>query len=70
MPAKRRKRKKAAKSAPGKKCNGATCGLVLLIVGLLYLWSNLNGSANFWDIEWYTAAFLLLGLKMLWASSK
>ena len=42
------------------KCKKLT-GSVLVVVGLIYLISDLAPSWNF-PIEWYTIAFLMLGL--------
>ncbi len=40
------------------------CGIVLLIVGILYLGQDLNWW-NFWSINWWTILFLLCGIKFL-----
>jgi len=36
-------------------------GVLLLILGVLFLLRDV-GVWNFWNIQWWTAAFLLLGL--------
>ncbi len=39
-------------------------GIVLLVVGGLYLLQELN-LINFWTLSWYTIAYLLIGAGML-----
>lgn len=43
-----------------KKCQGI-CGWLMLIAGVLFLLQNLN-IWNFWNIQWYTVLFILLGV--------
>ncbi len=43
-----------------KKCQGV-CAFVLLLLGVLFLLRDL-GIWNFWNIQWYTALLLWLGL--------
>lgn len=38
-----------------------TCGIVILVVGLLYLASDLKW-ISWWTLNWYTVAFLMVGL--------
>ncbi|RMF55978.1 hypothetical protein D6745_00645 [Candidatus Woesearchaeota archaeon] len=38
-----------------------TCGVVFLIVGILFLLKDF-GIWDFWNINWWTAVFLILGL--------
>ncbi|MBW2996998.1 hypothetical protein KY349_01515 [Candidatus Woesearchaeota archaeon] len=40
------------------------CGLIVLALGVLFLLRDLN-VWNFWNIQWWTAAFLLMGLGCL-----
>ena len=37
------------------------CGVVVLVLGVLFLLQDL-AVWNFWNISWYTAAFILVGL--------
>jgi len=37
------------------------CGWLLIIVGILFLLRDLN-VWDFWNISWWTAGFLLVGL--------
>ena len=37
-------------------------GLLLLVLGVLFLLQDL-GKWNFWGVSWYTALFLLMGVK-------
>lgn len=43
-------------------------GIVLLIAGLIFLLQNL-AVWDFWGIQWYTVAFVLLGVSYLGCSS-
>ncbi len=43
-----------------KKCNMVT-GLLFLVLGVLFLLRDLN-VWGFWNIQWWTALFLLAGL--------
>ena len=43
-----------------KKCC-TVCGLLVLILGILFLLQDL-AIWNFWGVSWYTAAFLLVGI--------
>ena len=47
-------------------CNkcGKMCGVLLLVFGVLFLLQDLN-IWNYWGINWYSIAFLLLGFAML-----
>ena len=47
--------------------NCSTWGWVVLIVGIIYLLQDL-GSASWWPFSWYTALFVIMGLK--WALAK
>jgi len=38
-------------------------GLLLLVLGVLFLLRDLN-VWNFWNIQWWTVAFLLMGLTL------
>jgi len=49
-----------------KKCMGLT-GILLLLLGIAFLLVDL-GVWSFWGLKWWTAIFLLFGLKMLCAS--
>lgn len=40
------------------------CGVVILVIGFLYLLKDL-GFASYWNFQWYTFAFLLLGIKII-----
>ncbi|MBT4823847.1 hypothetical protein HN695_00590 [Candidatus Woesearchaeota archaeon] len=40
------------------------CGLLVLLVGVLFLLQDL-AIWNFWNLNWYTVAFLLLGFAHL-----
>ncbi|MBS3121254.1 hypothetical protein J4434_00020 [Candidatus Woesearchaeota archaeon] len=42
------------------KC-GKLCGLLLLVIGILFLLQDL-AVWSFWNLNWYTVAFLLFGL--------
>jgi hypothetical protein len=44
-------------------CNkcGKLCGILLLIVGILFLLQD-QGIWTFWNLSWYTVAFLLMGI--------
>lgn len=42
-------------------------GVVVLLVGVAFLISNLT-TWNFWGIQWYSAAFILIGVGMLGSS--
>lgn len=44
------------------------CGLLLLVVGILFLLADLN-VWEFWGIQWWTVIFLLTGLGYLCMSS-
>ncbi|PIN80466.1 hypothetical protein COV13_03510 [Candidatus Woesearchaeota archaeon CG10_big_fil_rev_8_21_14_0_10_32_9] len=44
-------------------------GIVLLVFGVLFLLQNLN-VWNIWGIQWYTVAFVLLGLSKLCKGKK
>jgi len=46
-------------------CKGT--GWILLIVGILYLLTDL-GAINWWPFSWYTVLFVLMGAK--WAFAK
>ncbi|USN45792.1 MAG: hypothetical protein H6502_01520 [Candidatus Woesearchaeota archaeon] len=46
-----------------------TMGIVVLIIGLIYLLGDFN-VWNFWGIQWYTVAFLLYGLKKTFGMKK
>ncbi len=39
-------------------------GILLVVFGILFLLQNLNVWA-FWGIQWYTVAFVLIGVKMM-----
>ena len=54
--------KKAAACAP---MSGTVCGVILLIIGILFLLVDL-GKWNFWNIQWWTVLFLLWGIFTLW----
>lgn len=45
------------------KC-GKMCGVLVLALGILFLLQDLN-VWNFWNIKWYTAVFVLVGLGAL-----
>tara|TARA_Y100000031_G_C8164127_1_gene358464 strand:+ start:555 stop:746 length:192 start_codon:yes stop_codon:yes gene_type:complete len=40
-----------------KKC----CGIIFLVLGILFLLGDL-GVWNFWNISWWTALFVVMGL--------
>jgi hypothetical protein len=44
---------------------GTVCGVILLIIGILFLLVDL-GKWNFWNIQWWTVLFLLWGIFTLW----
>lgn len=44
------------------KCDSKSMGWVLLIVGILYLLTDL-GTISWWPFSWYTVLFVLWGLK-------
>ena len=46
-----------------KKCTGM-CGWSLLVLGILYLLTDL-GYVTFWNVQWWTALFLLAGVSAL-----
>jgi len=46
-----------------KKCC-QVCGILLLILGILFLLQDLE-IWNFWNINWYTALFILVGVGKL-----
>ncbi len=43
-----------------KKCMGF-CGWLMLVIGVLFLLRDFN-VWNFWNIQWWTAVFILMGL--------
>ena len=43
------------------KKSGMLCGLSVLALGILFLLRDL-GVWNFWNIQWWTALFLLVGV--------
>ena len=49
------------------KCGKGT-GFILLAFGVLFLLDNL-GIWEFWNIEWYTVAFVLAGLAYIGCNS-
>jgi hypothetical protein len=48
----------------GSGCDCTTMGWVMLVVGILYLLSDL-GAVSWWNFSWYTVLFILMGIK--WA---
>ena len=47
-----------------------TMGILLLVFGVIFLLANL-GVWTFWGIQWYTVAFILLGIgKLCWKEKK
>jgi hypothetical protein len=44
------------------------CGWLFLIIGILYLLSDL-GAISWWNFSWYTAVFVLMGLGWIGKSS-
>lgn len=46
-----------------KKC-GTLCGVIVLIVGVLFLLQDL-GVWRFWGLNWYTVLFLIAGIGMI-----
>jgi len=46
-----------------KKCMGM-CGFLMLLFGVLFLLQDLS-IWNFWNINWWTVAFLLMGMTSL-----
>ena len=44
------------------------CGITMLVVGLLFLLQDLK-IWMFWDIHWYTALFVFVGLSCVAGSS-
>ncbi|MCK4669585.1 MAG: hypothetical protein KAT43_00155 [Nanoarchaeota archaeon] len=45
--------------------SGQLCGVILLIIGIIFLLVDL-GKWNFWGIQWWTVLFLLWGIFTLW----
>jgi len=43
-------------------------GLIMLLIGLIYLLQDYTGDPVWWRISWYTLVFLLLGF--CWFSKK
>lgn len=43
-------------------------GVIVLAFGVLFLLRDLN-VWNFWNIQWWTVAFLLMGVWTIWALS-
>ena len=70
--AKRRRKASSAKmtmprangSMHGNCCNGPGWGLVLLIVGVLFLLQD-TVIWNFWNLSWWTVVFIVFGLGAL-----
>lgn len=46
-----------------KKCQ-VCCGVIFLVLGLLFLLRDL-GMWHFWNVQWWTALFLVLGVASL-----
>ena len=46
-----------------KKCQGI-CGFVFLVLGVLFLLRDLN-IWSFWNVQWWTALFIWLGVSAL-----
>ena len=46
-----------------KECDCKWCAVLVLIVGILFLLQDYGVALEWWKLEWYTAGFLLLGLK-------
>ncbi|MBW3012595.1 hypothetical protein KY325_04015 [Candidatus Woesearchaeota archaeon] len=45
----------------------ALCGIIVLILGIIFLLVDL-GKWDFWGIHWWTVAFILVGLaKLCWS---
>lgn len=45
-------------------CDCKSWGWLFLILGIIYVFSDL-GWVNWWNIQWYSILFLLLGLKWI-----
>lgn len=45
-------------------------GVVILVVGLLYLLDDYGYGFMWWQVSWYTALFVLMGLCFLWKGLK
>lgn len=58
-------KKKSAAAYDATCMSGTVCGVILLIVGILFLLVDL-GKWNFWNIQWWTVLFLLWGIFTLW----
>ncbi len=43
-------------------------GLIILLIGLIYLIQDYTGGPLWWRLNWYTVVFLLIGL--CWFSKK
>ncbi|MEK6964126.1 MAG: DUF5668 domain-containing protein [Nanoarchaeota archaeon] len=50
-----------------KKCMGMSGG-IMLVAGILFLLRDL-GTWNFWNIQWWTVLFILMGICHLCAKS-
>lgn len=46
-----------------------TCALIAVIVGVLFLLQD-RGIWDFWNLSWYTVAFLIIGLGSLVGARK
>ncbi|MBS3176038.1 hypothetical protein J4457_02265 [Candidatus Woesearchaeota archaeon] len=40
------------------------CGVLVLVIGILYLLQDM-GRITWWTYNWYTVAFILLGVKKI-----
>jgi len=49
------------------KCRGL-CGILILLLGIAFLLVDL-GMWSFWNVSWYTAIFLVIGLGSLASKS-
>ncbi|MBD3259202.1 hypothetical protein GF371_01065 [Candidatus Woesearchaeota archaeon] len=48
----------------------ALWGIIILVIGILFLLVDL-GKWDFWGLQWWTLAFIILGLcKLCWAMNK
>jgi len=55
-----------SESTKGKMCcSGQSYGWILLVIGIIYLLQDYGVAVSFWKVSWWTAAFVLIGLKKM-----